>query len=144
MKQSKKPKTIDEYLVAVGPDKRAALEKLREAIQTAAPKAEQCISYGLPAYRLNGRFLVAFGAAARHCAFYPGSIVQDFKEELKGYETSKGTIRFPANKPLPGALVRKLVKARIAERPSAYARNEAHPRSEGGLIPPAIRSPVFH
>jgi uncharacterized protein YdhG (YjbR/CyaY superfamily) len=117
MKQSKKPKTIDEYLVAVGPDKRAALEKLREAIQTAAPKAEECISYGLPAYRLNGRFLVAFGAAARHCAFYPGSIVQDFKEELKGYETSKGTIRFPANKPLPGALVRKLVKARIAERP---------------------------
>jgi uncharacterized protein YdhG (YjbR/CyaY superfamily) len=117
MKRGEKPKTTDEYLVAVASDKRAALEKLRKAIQPAVPKAEECISYGLPAFRLNGKFLVAFGAAARHCAFYPGSIVQDFQEELKGYETSKGTIRFPANKPLPGALVRKLVRARIAQRP---------------------------
>ncbi len=117
MKRNKNPKTIDEYLAAVSLDQRAPLETLRKDIRAAAPRAEECISYGLPAFRLNGKFLLAFGAAARHCAFYPGSIVQDFKEELKGYETSKGTIRFQANKPLPSALVRKLVKARIAQRP---------------------------
>lgn len=112
-----KPKTIDEYLAAVSADKRAALEKLRKTIKAAAPKAEECISYGMPAFRLNGRVLVCFGAGANHCAFYPssGSIVAAFAEELKGYDTSKGTIRFAADKPLPAALVKKIVKARIAE-----------------------------
>ena len=115
-----KPETnarnIDEYLAALSVDKRAALDKLRKAIRAAAPKAEECISYQLPAFRLNGRFLVAFGAAANHCAFYPGSSpVAAHKDELKDYDTSKGTIRFQADKPLPAALVRKLVKARIAE-----------------------------
>ena len=111
-----KPKTIDEYLAALSDDKRAALEKLRKAIRAAAPKAEECISYGVPAFRLNGRFLLAFGAAANHCAFYPGgSPVAAHKALLEAYDTSKGTIRFQADKPLPAALVRKLVKARIAE-----------------------------
>jgi uncharacterized protein YdhG (YjbR/CyaY superfamily) len=110
-------KTIDEYLAAVSDDKRAALEKLRKTIKATAPQAEECISYGLAAFRLDGRPLVAFGATANHCAFYPmsGSIVEAHQNELKGYETSKGTIRFPANKPLPATLVQKLVKARIAE-----------------------------
>ena len=114
---SARPKTIDEYLAAVSDDKRAALEKLRKTVKAAAPQAEECISYGLAAFRLNGRPLVAFGATANHCAFYPmsGSTVEAHQNELKGYETSKGTIRFPANKPLPATLVRKLVKARIAE-----------------------------
>ena len=95
---------------------RAALEKLRKTIRAAAPKTEECISYQLPAFRLDGRLLVAFGAAASHCAFYPGSFpIEACRKELKGYDTSKGTIRFPANKPLPVALVRKLVKARIAQ-----------------------------
>lgn len=112
-----KPKTIDEYLSAVSDDKRAALEKLRKAIRAAAPRAEECICYGLPAFRLNGRPLVAFRAATNHCAFHPmsGSTVEAHKDDLKGYDTSKGTIRFQADKPLPVALVRKLVKARIAE-----------------------------
>src|SRR5262245_57435062 len=112
-----KPKTIDEYLAALSADKRAALEKLRKAIRAAAPKAEECISYGLAAFRLNGRPLVAFGVTSNHCAFYPmsSSTVEAHKDELKDYDTSKGTIRFQANKPLPAALVRKLVKARIAE-----------------------------
>jgi uncharacterized protein YdhG (YjbR/CyaY superfamily) len=110
------PKTHDNYLAAVSEDKRATLQKLRKAIKTAAPKAEECISYQLPAFRLNGKFLVAYGAAANHCAFYPGSTVKALKDELKGYNTSKGTIRFPADKPLPSALVRKLVKLRIEER----------------------------
>jgi len=111
-----KPKTIREYLAAVGADKRAALQKLRKAIRAAAPKAEECISYQLPAFRLNGRFLVAFGAAANHCSFYPGSYpIEAHQAALKEYDTSKGTIRFRAEKPLPIALVKKLVKSRIAE-----------------------------
>jgi len=111
-----KPKTIDEYLAALSDDKREALEKLRKTIRAAAPKGEECISYSLPAFRLNG-MLVAFGATANHCAFYPMSstTVEAHKDELKDYDTSKGTIRFQADKPLPAALVRKLVKARIAE-----------------------------
>jgi|SRR5205085_7319713 len=114
--KANKPKTHDDYLAAVTEDNRAALQKLRKAIMRAAPKAEECISYQLPAFRLNGKFLVAYGAATNHCAFYPGSTVKALKDELKGYDTSKGTIRFPANKPLPSTLVRKLIKLRIEER----------------------------
>jgi uncharacterized protein YdhG (YjbR/CyaY superfamily) len=111
-----KPKTRDDYLAALSDDKRAALETLRRAIKAAAPEAEECISYQLPAFRLNGKLLVAFGAAANHCAFYPGSSpVEAHKDQLKAYDTSKGTIRFHADSPLPAALVRKLVKTRIAE-----------------------------
>jgi uncharacterized protein YdhG (YjbR/CyaY superfamily) len=114
-----KTKTIDDYLASLSADKRAALEKLRKTIKGAAPKAEECISYQLPAFRQNG-MLVAFGATANHCAFFlmSGSTVEAHKEELKGYDTSKGTIRFQADKPLPVALVRKLVKARIEENES--------------------------
>lgn len=109
-------KTIDEYLAALSDDKRAALEKLRKTIKAAAPKAEECISYGVPTFRQDGN-LVAFGATANHCAFYPmsSSTVEAHEHELRNYDTSKGTIRFPADKPLPTALVRKMVKARIAE-----------------------------
>jgi uncharacterized protein YdhG (YjbR/CyaY superfamily) len=110
------PQSHDAYLAALSADKRAALEKLRRQIQMAAPKAEECMSYGIPGFRLNGKLLVSYGAATKHCAFYPGSIVQRFKKELKNYDTSKGTIRFSAEEPLPGALVRKIVKARIADQ----------------------------
>jgi uncharacterized protein YdhG (YjbR/CyaY superfamily) len=112
-----KPKTIDDYLAPLSPDKRAALQKLRKAIKAAAPRAEEYISYQLPAFRLDGKMLVAFGARSNHCAFYPmsGSTVKAYKRELKNYETSKGTIRFQPKDPLPAALIRKLVKARIAE-----------------------------
>ncbi len=111
-----KPKTIDEYLAGLSDDKRTALEKLRQAIRAAAPKAEECISYQLPAFRQNG-ILVGFGATRKHCAFYlmSGSTVEAHRDDLKDYDTSKGTIRFQADDPLPAALVRKLVKARIAE-----------------------------
>jgi uncharacterized protein YdhG (YjbR/CyaY superfamily) len=112
-----KPRSHDEYLAKLSDDKRRALEKLRKDIKAAAPKAEECISYGIPTFRLNEKSLVSYGAAANHCAFYPGSTLQAFKTELKGYDTSgKGTIRFPADEPLPSALVRKILKARIAER----------------------------
>ncbi len=112
-----KARTIDEYLAALGKEKRATLEKLRRDIQAAAPEAEECISYQIPGFRLGGKLLVSFGAAANHCAFYPGSYpVEVLADELASYGTSKGTIRFPVDKPLPAALVRKLVKARIAQR----------------------------
>jgi uncharacterized protein YdhG (YjbR/CyaY superfamily) len=114
---SGKPETIDEYLASLSHEKRAALEKLRKAIKSAAPKAEECISYQVPAIRLGGRLLVAFGAASNHCAFYPGAFpVEAHKDELEAYSTSKGTIRFQAESPLPDTLVRRLVKTRIAER----------------------------
>ena len=113
-------RSIDEYLATLSEDKAAALEKLRRAIRAAAPEAEECISYRLPAFRQNG-MLVGFGATANHCAFYlmSGSMVEAHKGELEGYDTSKGTIRFHANKPLPAALVRKLVKARLVENGAA-------------------------
>jgi uncharacterized protein YdhG (YjbR/CyaY superfamily) len=112
-----KTRTIDEYIAGLSDDKRAALERLRKTIRAVAPRAEECISYGLPAFRLDGKPLVAFGASANHCAFYPmsSSTVEAHKDELRDFETSKGTIRFQAGKALPAALVRKLVKARIAE-----------------------------
>jgi uncharacterized protein YdhG (YjbR/CyaY superfamily) len=108
--------SIDQYLANLTASQRIALEKLRKAIRSAAPKAEECISYQIPAYRQNG-MLVGFGATARHCAFYLMSVstVAAHKDELKDYDTSKGTIRFAAENPLPSALVRKLVKARIVE-----------------------------
>lgn len=113
---SAQPRTIDEYLAPLSNEKRAALEKLRRAIKSAAPKAEECISYRVPAFRLMGRLLVAFRAATNHCAFYPGAFpVETHKDELKAYSTSKGTIRFPPDRPLPATLVRKLVETRIVE-----------------------------
>ena len=113
---SAKPTTIDEYLAQLSDEMRAALEKLRKTIKAAAPKAEECISYGICGFRQNG-MLVGFGAAEKHCSFFlmDGSTVESHKAELKGYDTSKGTIRFPPDKPLPASLVRKLVKARLAE-----------------------------
>ena len=113
---SRKPQTIDEYLSRLSDEKRAALQKLREAIKAAAPRAEECISYQLPAFRLDGRVLVWFGAAANHCAFYPGAYpLEAHKDEVRAYDTSKGTLRFQADRPLPATLVRKLVRARIAQ-----------------------------
>ena len=82
-----KPKNIDEYLAAVSDDKRAALERLRKIIRAAVPKAHECISYQLPAFRLDGKCFVWFGAAANHCAIY--GVLGDHKDELKDYDTSK-------------------------------------------------------
>ena len=108
------PETIDEYLADVSDEKRAALQKLRKAIRAAAPRAEECIAYQVPSFRLDGGFLLSFGAGANHCAFYPGSAaIEICRKELEDYDTSKGTVRFPAERPLAASLVRKLVKARI-------------------------------
>jgi nicotinamidase-related amidase/uncharacterized protein YdhG (YjbR/CyaY superfamily) len=111
---AKKPRTIDEFLASLSDDKRAALEKLRQTIRAAAPKAEECISYGVPAFRLGGKFLVAFGAGVNHCAFYPGGTAMEaHRAELARYDTSKGTIRFQPKAGLPVGLVRGIVKSRM-------------------------------
>ena len=111
-----KPRTIDEYLAALSEPKRAALEALRRAIRSVAPQAEECISYQLPAFRLDGRLLVWFGASANHCSFYPGAFpIEAHRDALGAYSVSKGTIRFSPERPLPQALVRKLVRTRMVE-----------------------------
>jgi uncharacterized protein YdhG (YjbR/CyaY superfamily) len=109
-------KTIDEFLSQLSTDRRAALEKLRRTIRAVVPSAEESISYGVPSFRLDGKLLVAYGAGAKHCAFYPGAHpIEVHKDELKAYSTSKGTIRFPPDSPLPVALIRKLVMTRLAQ-----------------------------
>ena len=120
--------TIDDYLARVAPDQRAALQRLRRTIRTILPSAEECISYRLPAFRLDGKVLVWFGAGANHCAFYPGGVVDQFETELAAYDTSKGTIRFQPDQPLPATLVRKLIKARIARTASPARTRTAQPK----------------
>jgi uncharacterized protein YdhG (YjbR/CyaY superfamily) len=110
---ARKPRTIDEFLSGLSDDKRTALERLRRTIGAAVPGAEECIAYGVPAFRLGGKFLVGFGAAANHCSFYPGgTAMTPFLAELARYDLSKGTIRFQPGHGLPAALVRKIVRSR--------------------------------
>lgn len=113
-KTAEKPASVDEYLARLDAGKRAALQRLRKDIHAAIPRAEECISYQMPAFRLDGRVLVWFGAGASHCAFYPGGVVDQYRDALANYQTSKGTVRFQPEHPLPASLVRKLVKARQA------------------------------
>lgn len=114
---AKRPGTVDEYLANLDGNSRLALQKVRRAIRATAPQAEECISYGMPAFRLNGKLIAGFRAGAKHCSFHPmsGATVARLGAELVGYDTSKGTIRFSPRAGLPAALVRQLVKARIAE-----------------------------
>lgn len=113
-------KTIDEYIATFPKDIRDVLEQLRRVIRESAPKAEEAISYGMPAFKLNGRSLVFFAAWKDHIGFYPGgpSAIEAFKKELAPFKQSKGTIQFPLNKPIPLGLVKKIVKFRIKENES--------------------------
>jgi uncharacterized protein YdhG (YjbR/CyaY superfamily) len=112
-----KPKTIDDYLAGVAEPQLAALQALRATIHAAAPQAEECISYLMPSFRLDGLMLVSFAAWKSHCALYPLSVatLRAHAAELEGFDTAKGTIRFTPEHPLPADLVATLVKARIAE-----------------------------
>jgi uncharacterized protein YdhG (YjbR/CyaY superfamily) len=110
------PKSVDEYLAAVPEPARTTLKKMRAVIRSAAPpEATEAISYGMPGFKYKGT-LVWFAAFSDHCSFFPtAAVIQEFKDELKGYQISKGTIRFPVDKPLPATLVKKMVKSRVAQ-----------------------------
>jgi uncharacterized protein YdhG (YjbR/CyaY superfamily) len=110
------PANVDAYLARVPTGSRTAFEKMRAAVRSAVPKdAFETISYGMPAFRA-GKILVWFAAFADHCSLFPAAaVIAEFENDLKRYSVSKGTVRFPADKPLPIALIKKLVKARVAQ-----------------------------
>jgi uncharacterized protein YdhG (YjbR/CyaY superfamily) len=117
MSSSKVPADIDEYLAGVPEPARTTLSKIRAAIRSAVPReATEAISYRMPTFKYKGA-LMAFGAFKNHCSLFPMSmaVIAEFKNELKGFPTSKGTIHYPLDKPLPAALVKKMVKARVAQ-----------------------------
>ncbi|MBK8645137.1 MAG: DUF1801 domain-containing protein [Gemmatimonadetes bacterium] len=108
------PTSIDAYLAPLPSDQREALQRVRMAVRSAVPQAEECISYGLPTFRLGGKAFFHFGAAARHCAIY-GALEREFAEALSDFECNgKGTIRFQPDHPLPLTLIKKLARARLA------------------------------
>jgi uncharacterized protein YdhG (YjbR/CyaY superfamily) len=111
------PRNVDDYLAALPETPRAALEKLRKTIKAAAPEATETISYQMPTFKDQGRFLVSFAAFKDHCSLFPAStaVMDALGEDLKPYFSGKGTIRFRADKPLPAALVKKIVRVRIEE-----------------------------
>ena len=111
------PTSVEDYLAALPEESRAALERLRKTIRAAAPEATETISYQMPAFKDHGRFLVSYAAFKDHCSLFPASraVMEALGEELTPYFSGKGTIRFQANKPLPVALVKKIVKTRLEE-----------------------------
>jgi len=122
-KRRSAPKTVDEYLAAVPEPARGTLNKLRAAIRSALPaEATETLSYRIPAFRHHG-VLVWYAAFSKHCSFFPtAAVIEAFKNDLKGYSLSKGTIQFPTDKPLPAALVRRMVKARLVQNESKKRR----------------------
>jgi len=110
------PNDVDEYLARVPKPARNTLKKIRAMIRSAVPpEATEVISYGMPAFKHKG-VLVWYAAFSNHCSLFPtAAVIEAFKKELKGFSISKGTIQFPTDKPLPAALVRKMVKARVAQ-----------------------------
>lgn len=122
-RKSSKPEPVEEYLARVPPKFRTVLKKLRAIIRAAAPEAVEVISYKMPAFRLNG-MLVYFAAFKDHCSFFVGSssVRRQFAEQLKPFESGKGTLRFSPERPLPPTLVKRIVKARVAENASRRAR----------------------
>jgi uncharacterized protein YdhG (YjbR/CyaY superfamily) len=111
----KKPKDVNEYISSYPKETQKLLEQIRVAIKEAAPQAEELISYSMPACKLNG-ILVWFAGHTNHIGFYPrASGIEAFKKELSGYKSAKGSVQFPLDKPLPLALIKKMVKFRLAE-----------------------------
>jgi uncharacterized protein YdhG (YjbR/CyaY superfamily) len=117
MTAERKPSTIDDYLKSVPEDRRRALENLRATIRSIVPDAEECISYRIPAFRLNGVVVAGFCATAKGCSYFPfsGSTLKTLARDISRYDQTKGSLHFSSDEPLPTALVRKLIKARIAE-----------------------------
>jgi uncharacterized protein YdhG (YjbR/CyaY superfamily) len=114
---TRKPATIDEYLATVEPDRRTALEKLRRTIHAVLPDVEECISYSMPAFRHDGRVVAGFLATSKGCSYFPfsGTTLSTLAAELRASDRTKSALHFDPERPLPASLVRKLLKARIAE-----------------------------
>ena len=108
---------IDDYLAKVDEPKRATLQKMRQTILDILPDAEEVISYGMPAFRLNGKVIVGFAAFKNHLAYLPhsGSVFNELRTELAGYTSTEGSLHFPIDKPLPKALVKKLIAVRLRQ-----------------------------
>jgi uncharacterized protein YdhG (YjbR/CyaY superfamily) len=139
-----KPATIDAYLSTVKDERRAALEALRRTIRATLPEAEECISYGIPAFRLDGRIVAGFAVTSKGCSYYPfsGSTLATLARDLARHEGTRSAVHFGPDRPLPAALVRKLIRARIAEgdgkRPPS-PRLTASGRAPSGVRPPPAR-----
>lgn len=119
------PDTVDAYMAALADDRRAAMEELRQTITAAAPEATETIAYKMPAFRSHGgQFLVSYDAYQRHYSLFPASeaVIKALGDELTPYLAGKGTIRFPASRPIPLALVTKIVKVRVEENAARAAR----------------------
>jgi uncharacterized protein YdhG (YjbR/CyaY superfamily) len=112
-----RPATIDDYLDTVEPKRRAALERLRRVMRRIVPRAEECISYAIPAFRLGGHIVGGFAATKKGCSYFPfsGATLRTLANDLKGYDGTKSSLHFDPAKGLPATLVRKLIRARIAE-----------------------------
>lgn len=127
-----KASTIDEYLAAITGDRRAALDALRKTITSIIPEAEECISYAMPAFKLNGEVVAGFLATSKGCSYYPfsGTTLRTLAVDLADFSQTKGALHFDAKKPLPRALVRKLIAARIAETDTVELAVEARGSSK--------------
>jgi uncharacterized protein YdhG (YjbR/CyaY superfamily) len=114
---ARKPKTIDEYLTSISDEKRRALSQLRKTIRKILPKGEECISYGLPAFRVDGKVVAGFAATAKGCSYFPfsGTTLGTLAKDLTAYSQTKSALHFQTGQPLPVGLVRKLLRTRIAE-----------------------------
>ena len=112
-----KPKSVEEYLAGLPEAPRTALEQLRNTIKAAVPEATEAITYNMPTFKLDGRFLVSYAAFKNHCSLFPwnDAMVEEFGDELEPYLSGKGTLRFTADAPMPAALLKKIVKARVEE-----------------------------
>jgi uncharacterized protein YdhG (YjbR/CyaY superfamily) len=119
-----RPSGVEAYLAGLPAEKRAPLEELRRVIRAAAPEAEEAVVYQMPGFRVHGRALVGYAAFKDHCSFFPmsGALVDAFAAELQGFETTKGSIHFTQQRPLPAALVARIVRARVAEIRERKAR----------------------
>ncbi len=117
MKSGKPAKNVDEYLAGIPEPARSTLKHIRAVIKSVAPKeTEEVISYRIPMFKFNG-MLVGYAAFAKHCSLFPtgSGVIEKFAKELKGYKTSRGTIQFPSDKPLPDSLIKKIVRERVKE-----------------------------
>jgi uncharacterized protein YdhG (YjbR/CyaY superfamily) len=122
-KSKSTPKTVDEYFAAVPEPARSALRQIREAIRSVVPpEATEIISYKIPAFK-HKKVLVWYAAFSNHCSLFPtAAVIEQFKDELKGFSTSKGTVHFPLDKPVPVALIKKLLKARVSQTENGKRR----------------------